>query len=54
MKQSRVSIPNDDVKPWAKRIGNEKEDMMIVGHLPFLEKMASYGFPYGIKEMLAG
>ena len=34
--------PNDDVKPWAKRIGNEKEDLMIVGHLPFLEKLASY------------
>jgi len=34
--------PNDDVRPWAKRIGNGKEDMMIVGHLPFLEKLASY------------
>ena len=34
--------PNDDVKPWAKRIGNEKEDMMIVGHLPFLEKLVSH------------
>jgi phosphohistidine phosphatase len=34
--------PNDDVKTWAKRIGDEKEDMMIVGHLPFLEKMASF------------
>jgi phosphohistidine phosphatase len=33
--------PNDDVKPWAKRIGDEKEDMMIVGHLPFLGKLAS-------------
>ena len=34
--------PNDDVRPWAKRIGNEKEDMMIVGHLPFLGKLASF------------
>jgi phosphohistidine phosphatase len=34
--------PNDDVKPWAEKIRNEKEDMMIVGHLPFLEKLASY------------
>ena len=34
--------PNDDVKPWAKRIGNGKEDMMIVGHLPFLERLASF------------
>ena len=34
--------PNDDVKPWARRIGYEKEDVMIVGHLPFLEKLASF------------
>ncbi len=34
--------PNDDVKPWAKRIEDDKQDMMIVGHLPFLEKLASY------------
>lgn len=33
--------PNDDVKPWAKRISEESEDLMLVGHLPFLEKLAS-------------
>ncbi len=33
--------PNDDVKPWAERISQETEDLMIVGHLPFLEKLAS-------------
>lgn len=33
--------PNDDVKPWAKRISEEIEDLMVVGHLPFLEKLAS-------------
>ncbi len=34
--------PNDDVKPWAKRISEESEDLMLVGHLPFLEKLASH------------
>jgi phosphohistidine phosphatase len=34
--------PNDDVKLWAKRIGGAKEDLMIVGHLPFLGKLASF------------
>jgi phosphohistidine phosphatase len=34
--------PNDDIRPWAERISNEKEDLMIVGHLPFLEKLTSF------------
>jgi len=34
--------PNDDVRPWAERISAEAEDLMIVGHLPFLEKLASF------------
>lgn len=33
--------PLDDVRPWAERISSETEDLMIVGHLPFLEKLAS-------------
>jgi phosphohistidine phosphatase len=33
--------PNDDVRPWAERISKETEDLMIVGHLPFLDKLAS-------------
>ncbi|MGQ9645066.1 MAG: phosphohistidine phosphatase SixA [Thermodesulfobacteriota bacterium] len=33
--------PLDDVRPWAERISRETEDLMIVGHLPFLEKLAS-------------
>ncbi len=33
--------PNDDVKPWANQISEETEDLMLVGHLPFLEKLAS-------------
>jgi phosphohistidine phosphatase len=34
--------PNDDIRPWAERISKEKEDLMLVGHLPFLEKLASF------------
>jgi len=34
--------PNDDIRPWAERISKEKEDLMFVGHLPFLEKLASF------------
>jgi len=33
--------PNDDIHPWAERISKEKEDLMLVGHLPFLEKLTS-------------
>ncbi len=33
--------PNDRVLPWEVSISQEKEDLMIVGHLPFLEKLAS-------------
>ena len=34
--------PNDDVRPWVERVSREAEDLMIVGHLPFLEKLASF------------
>ena len=34
--------PNDDVHPWVERISKEIEDLMIVGHLPFLEKLVSF------------
>ena len=33
--------PLDEVRPWAERISKEGKDLMIVGHLPFLEKLAS-------------
>ena len=29
-------------RPWAERISGETEDLMIVGHLPFLEKITSF------------
>ncbi len=34
--------PNDDIRPWVERMSREAEDLMIVGHLPFLEKLASF------------
>lgn len=34
--------PNDNTLPWAERISKEAENLMIVGHLPFLEKLASF------------
>jgi phosphohistidine phosphatase len=34
--------PNDDIRPWAEQISKEKEDLMLVGHLPFLQRLASF------------
>ncbi len=34
--------PNDDIHPWAEQISEENEDLMLVGHLPFLEKLTSF------------
>ena len=34
--------PNDEIRPWVERISREAEDLMIVGHLPFLEKLAPF------------
>ena len=34
--------PNDDIRPWAEQIPKEKEDLMLVGHLPFLSKLSSF------------
>jgi len=34
--------PMDDVRLWADRLTKGKEDLMIVGHLPFMEKLAAY------------
>jgi len=34
--------PNDDIRPWEERISKEREDLMLVGHLPFLEKLTSF------------
>jgi phosphohistidine phosphatase len=34
--------PNDDIRPWAERISKEREELMLVGHLPFLERLTSF------------
>ena len=34
--------PLADSKPWKKRLGEITEDIMLVGHLPHLSKLASY------------
>ena len=34
--------PNDDFRPWAERISKERKDLMLVGHLPFLERLTSF------------
>jgi phosphohistidine phosphatase len=33
--------PNDDVTPVARKLGAAEKDVMIVGHLPFLSRLAS-------------
>jgi phosphohistidine phosphatase len=33
--------PNDDVHPWVEKILQEKTDIMLVGHLPFVERLTS-------------
>lgn len=33
--------PNDDLEPIAKRLQSEQGPIMLVGHLPFLERLAS-------------
>ena len=33
--------PNDPVQPWAERLNQQEEDLMLVGHLPHLDRLAS-------------
>lgn len=33
--------PNDDVAPWADMLAKENRSVMLVGHLPFLSRLAS-------------
>jgi len=41
MDEAEGLAPNDDVIPVARGL-DEAEDLMIVGHLPFLERLAAY------------
>jgi phosphohistidine phosphatase len=34
--------PNDPVEPIAKQINNWQEDSLLVGHMPFMGRMAAY------------
>lgn len=33
--------PNDPVDPWVDKLNKSQDDLIIVGHLPFLSKLAS-------------
>jgi len=33
--------PNDPVEPWVEALNKSLDDIMIVGHLPFLSRLAS-------------
>lgn len=32
-------LPNDDPKPWVERVNAMEDDTVIVGHLPFLDRL---------------
>ncbi len=34
-------FPNDPVESWDERAGRETSDLMLVGHLPFMDRLAS-------------
>jgi phosphohistidine phosphatase len=34
--------PLDEVRPWADSFIRERKDLMLVGHLPFLQRLASW------------
>lgn len=34
--------PLAEIEPWVERLKNAREDIMVVGHLPHLSKLASY------------
>lgn len=33
--------PNDPVAPWSQRLGSESENVVVVGHLPFMARLAT-------------
>ena len=41
MIEEKDLLPNDDPQEWALRLSEEKENIMLVGHLPNLLKLAS-------------
>ena len=41
MIEEKDLLPNDDPQEWASRLSEGKKDLMLVGHLPHLSKLAS-------------
>ena len=39
--ESHDLAPNDPVEPWAARLADSDESTMLVGHLPFMGRLAS-------------
>ena len=39
--ESRDMGPNDPVEPWAQRLAESDQSTMLVGHLPFMGRLAS-------------
>jgi phosphohistidine phosphatase len=39
--QSDALAPNDDATAWVRRVADENEDLMLVGHLPHLARLAT-------------
>ncbi len=42
IKERRLLLPQDDIKDLVQEISQKAEDLMIIGHLPFLSKLASF------------
>jgi phosphohistidine phosphatase len=40
VEQADAMAPNDDPKPWVERVAKETDDLMTVGHLPHLARLA--------------
>lgn len=34
--------PMDDIQLWADKINQSAEELMLIGHLPYMEKLTSY------------
>jgi phosphohistidine phosphatase len=34
-------MPNDEVNPWARELNRAESDVMLVGHLPFVSRLAA-------------
>lgn len=41
IRQGSGLAPNDPVEAWKDRLAGEERDLMLVGHLPFMERLAS-------------